>query len=157
MGLKEICTLGISLGTNVMGIAVLQGKELVYWQTKTIKGIWNEKKLHKCISSIDRVFRKFYISHCGIKVIHPSQFSSGYLNLLEAIEQVFSTEKIPIHKLDMNDLREHCEIKEKCPKDFMAQYLSKLYPEFNREIYLNSYYFKVQEAILSALVVVERL
>lgn len=156
MGLKEIYTIGISLGTNVMGIAVLQGKNLMYWQTKTIKGIWNEKKLHKCISSIDRVFRKFDIQHCGIKIIHPSQVSNGYMNLLEAIEKVFMLEDIPVQKLDMNDLREHCEINEKCPKDFMAEYLRNLYPEFNREQYLNSYYYKVQEAIITALVVVGR-
>ncbi len=153
MRTKEIFTIGISLGTQVMGIAVLQGKHLVYWQTKTIKGIWNEKKLHKCISSIERVFRKFHIDYCGIKVIHPSQVSSGYIHLLEAIEKVLLDEGVHVRKLDMNDLREHCEITEKCPKDFMIEYLRKLFPELNREQYVHPYYFKVQEAILSALVV----
>lgn len=149
--------MGISLGTNVMGIAVLQGKNLVYWQTKTIKGIWNEKKLHKCISSIDRVFRKFYITNCGIKLIHPSNVSIGYINLLEVIEKKFWLEDIPVQKLDINDLRDYCGINVKCSKDFMAEYLRNHYPEFNMEQYLNSYYFKVQEAIITALVVVGRL
>lgn len=153
MASKEKYIIGISLGTNVMGIAVIQGKSLVYWQTKTIKGIWSEKKLHKCISSIDRVFRKFNISNCGIKIIHPSQVSPGYSRLQEAIEKVFYIEDIPVWKLDMNDLRTFCGIKEKCPKEFMASYLQNLYPEWNMEQYLNSYYFKVQEAIISALIV----
>lgn len=157
MRTKEIYTIGISLGTQVMGIAVLEGKTLVYWQTKTIKGIWNEKKLHKCISSIERVFRKFHIDSCGIKVIHPSQVSSGYIHLLEVIEKVLQDEGVHVWKLDMHDLREHCEITEKCPKDFMTTYLRKLFPELNREQYIHPYYFKVQEAILSALLVSSKL
>ncbi len=136
--------LGISLGTRMVGVAVLCQGELVEWKVISFKGKWNIEKQNEIIDSIIEMLSEYTVLKIAMKKICPMRASLPLLQLERTfldwcvrnyyrpkqftIEQIRSFQENNSHKLE-----------------------EELNYEYNRQQQINTpYYAKVFEAVTLA-------
>jgi hypothetical protein len=141
-------TLGISLGTRLVGIALFEGSTLVEWQTKAFPKHWSEKKLQEMCTAIRAVISHRALARVAIKV-PPAPYASYPLQLLEAEIAAYTREKhIPVTCYgDIRSLFTNCTNKAELLSTMVNRYPS-LKNEYEKEITKkHRYYLKLFEAV----------
>ncbi|MDP1728472.1 MAG: hypothetical protein Q8M15_16935 [Bacteroidota bacterium] len=147
--------LGISPGTHTMGLALIQGKELVEWRMKVFNECWSQVKLGKMLTAIQDIVVKQCITDIAVKIMHPARCSEGLHGLNTGIMDIANSQNITLHSCTVNDIKAHCSLEKKRNKRVIVEYVLQKHPELYREYQKeqginNSYYIKIFEAIVIA-------
>lgn len=147
--------LGISPGTRIMGLGVVQNGELVEWQVKSFKGSWSKEKLKLILEAIENLCAHFQVTDVALKVISPLHSSKNLLVLTDRISELVRKNKVRLYKFTVQDLKQKVgDLGNNSMNDLMESITHK-YPVLKREYLkelnnLNPYYLKMFEAIAAA-------
>ena len=146
-------TLGLSLGTQLTGLAILKDRELVVWQVKNFEGRWTHNKLQKILKTIEQYLSDYCITRVMIKLPEPCRRSDALELLSEAIIARLKTLNIPVDVLSISDLKNRCMAQNRSE---LMHHVVGLYPELSFALQKATkvkkvYHFKVFEAVLTAL------
>lgn len=147
--------LGISLGTRTLGVAVLQGKELVEWRTLIFKGKWSEQKCTAIVNRLRKIIQSNKITRIALKLPPSTHHSSGMKMLLESIAAHTRAYSIGLYTFTIADIKNH-HGSTITNKEALQQQVFSMYPELASEYHKergnrNKYYSKLFEAIGAAL------
>lgn len=153
--------LGISPGTRIMGIGVIQNGELMEWKVKTFKGSWSKEKLHLIVEIIGRLCNHFQVTHLALKVVSPLHSSNNLLILTKVILELAEKNKIHLFRFTGQDLKLRAGPAEKHSISDLMEFALDKYPVLKREYLkernnLNPYYMKMFEAIAVAHIVLKK-
>ncbi|MCB9065456.1 MAG: hypothetical protein H6551_09990 [Chitinophagales bacterium] len=147
--------LGISPSTRKLGLACIDGGELIKWQTVPYSQKWNQHKSRRMIAKIAELVNTYGIHAIAVKVPDDLPIARGFVELIGAIN-VFCEQRNyrPIY-YSLSDIKKQIAPKEKINKAMLMFYISELYPEltkvYEREKLLkNPYYEKTLEAVAVA-------
>jgi hypothetical protein len=146
--------LGISLGTRLSGIAVLEGGRLVSWNTHSFKDAWTEEKARDIASVYERYVKTHNVTAVVIKVPPLSHFTDTLFAILEQMQEFVVTHGC------MVQIRTQKDVKDELPgirnkKDLMLHAVAT-YPELSdvrdRELASRNkkYHTKMFEAVIVA-------
>ncbi|HYV90918.1 MAG TPA: hypothetical protein VE978_04010 [Chitinophagales bacterium] len=142
--------LGISLGTKLIGIAILRDGELVEHRVRTFKKRWSKDKEKAIHFFIEKLIEYYSVSHVALKTSDPLKASKRLNHLHENIKQAIE-KKIELHNYSLPTVKLGLAIKSHNKNSFMEQ-IAERYPEL-RKTYLkeinnrHSYYERTFEAI----------
>lgn len=147
--------LGISPGTRIMGLGVVQNGELVEWQVKSFKGSWSKEKLKLILEAIENLCAHFHVTDVALKVISPLHSSKNLLVLTDRISELAKKNKVRLNKFTMQDLKKKAGDQGKNSMNDLMESITHKYPVLKREYLkernnLNPYYLKMFEAIAAA-------
>src|SRR5437868_14268541 len=64
----RVIILGISIGTRITGVAVINSKKLVAWETHAYPETWSESKLEKILSRYEKHIRVHRVTAVVVKI-----------------------------------------------------------------------------------------
>lgn len=73
--------LGISLGTRLIGLAVVYEAELLDFRVKKFSGVWSDEKRAEIMKAIERQVKKYGIQKVVVKVPKPYYSSQSITDL----------------------------------------------------------------------------
>ena len=158
MNRRSLKIIGINPGTRYLGIAVLDGSELLDWRIKALEGKWSEEKIKKVTEILSELFDKYEPNALAIKKLHPSRRSENLLRLANKIKEFVRRRRIRVYQYSIKEI-ENCFIEnEKLNKRNLIEAMVKLYPMLHNELrkeqsHKNLYYFRVFEAVALASLV----
>ena len=82
-------TLGISLGTRLCGTALLNGMELICWNTHSFRGAWSDKKADAICKTYEGYILTHNISKVAVKIPPSERYSKGIVELLKRFATLF--------------------------------------------------------------------
>lgn len=146
--------LGISLGSRLSGVAVLDNGRLVAWNTHSFKDAWSEQKAGEIAGVYERYVRTHSVTAVVIKVPPLSHFTDTLFAILERMQEFVVTHGCMVQIRTQKDVKaELPDIRNK--KDLMLHAVAT-YPELSgvRERELASrnkkYHTKMFEAVIVA-------
>ena len=147
--------LGISPGTRVMGFAVIQKGELVYWKVKTFKEMWSMEKRKAILATIYRICDYYGIHTVSIKKIDPLRSSPQLDMLISVIIRQSEKKHIRVQLYSLSDLDYDIQTGKKQTKEFLSEQVANKHPELRKKYLLErnnraDYYTKMFEAIAMA-------
>lgn len=153
--------LGVSLGTRILGIAIIKGNELRLWQTKRWKKKWSPEKLRALLEYLDALIRQYGITAIGVKVPPRGHYSHGLLALVSELAKAVATYRLPMKTYRIQELKKMCA-QRSLNRDGMMRCIIRRF-DFLQSHYLkeqsskHSYHVKMFEAILAALAMDKRI
>lgn len=147
--------LGISPGTRIMGLGVVQNGELMEWQVKSFKGSWSKEKLKLILETIENLCDHFQVTDVALKVVSPLHSSKNLLVLTDRISELAKKNKVRLYKFTMQDIKRKAGDQRKNSMNDLMESITHKYPVLKREYLkernnLNPYYLKMFEAIAAA-------
>jgi len=147
--------LGISLGTRLMGIAVLYDGELTDFRVRTFYGAWNTEKQKEMIDTIRQTINRYGITKIVVKTPKPFHCSQSINDLTSEILQLAEKLKIRIIICTISMLIRHNKENEISNKQSLIQSIIRKYPLHRQlaDLYVKErknhapYYVKLFEAI----------
>lgn len=153
--------LGISLGTRILGVAIVNGRELRLWRTKRWKQRWSPQKRDALVGYLDSLIKQYRIAAIGVKVPPRGHFSHGLLELVSEMSKAGVVNRIPMKTFRIQELKKLCS-QDSLNRDGMMRCIIQRF-DFLQSHYLkeqsnkHSYHVKMFEAILAALAVEENM
>jgi hypothetical protein len=150
---KTTTILGISPGTRMTGLAVLQSGDLLDWRVKTFKGTWTNSKLKDVLYILIKYIQNAGITEIVLKKPDVFRTSEGLENLISEIKAFAKRKNIQFTMLSLKSLKsryskEKGYTKAKMIKDAISNF-PELYGEYNKEHKnRNKYYTKMFEAVI---------
>lgn len=144
--------LGISIGTNTVGLVLVRYKTLVDWQVKTFHGEWSSYKERVIIQTLTKYIKQNVVTTIALNAPEASRSSEAIKSLIRSLQR-FSTQKgIAVHSVGINVIKKVTETRN---KKELSDYLVKKYPElrfmYQRQVKSkNDYYIKLFEAMGAA-------
>lgn len=147
--------LGISPGTRIIGIGVIQNGELVEWQVKTFKGRWSQEKLTLILGMIQSLSEFFNVNTIALKSVSPLRSSPHLLKLTNQIIALSEKIQVSLVQLSIHDLKWKAGSHGKNSIGELMEFMTEQYPVLKRAYLkernnLNPYYLKMFEAIAAA-------
>jgi RNase H-fold protein (predicted Holliday junction resolvase) len=147
-------TLGISIGTNTVGLVLVRYKTLVDWQVKTFHGEWSRNKEQIIVNTITKYIRQNHVTTIALKFPESSRSSMAIKSLIRLLQKHCSQKGIKVHSVGINVIKAVTETKN---KKELTVYLVRKYPELRtmyerQEKSKNDYYLKMFEAVGAAFV-----
>ena len=147
--------IGISLGTRLMGLAVVYDGELSDFRVRTFYGAWNTEKQKEMIDTIRQAVSRYGITKIVVKTPKPFHCSQSINDLTSEILQLAEQLKIRIIICTISMLIRHNKDNEISNKQSLIQSIIRKYPLHRRLAELhakerknhNPYYVKLFEAI----------
>ena len=144
--------LGISPGTRRVGIAILENKSLVDWQTLSFPKPWTDAKVEDITEAIKSIILYHRITHVALKVPPKHKTTPNLILVLKALKRLFKRQKVHLTVYSISELKNYCQ---QSNKDKMAEFISKKEPYLDRIYRKNlisqvKYYTPVFEAISAA-------
>jgi len=141
--------LGISIGTNTVGLVLMRDKVLVDWQVKTFNGSWSRYKERIIVKSITRYIKIHSVTCIALKSPEASRSSIALKALIRSIQKFSAGNGIKLHSVGIKVIKRVTETKNK--KELMKHVVWK-YPELRmmlirQEKTKNNYYIKLFEAM----------
>lgn len=152
MSKKTGATVGISLGTRVMGVAVILEGTLLVWEIKRFTGAWSEMKRKKIITVVGSIISRYHVSGIAIRVPHQSRSSLALSSLIRDIKETYQKRNIVV--LTGEDFRTRMLLRDKWNKRNRARYLVDIFPELSA--LTHPYYDKLFEAVAAALISLDK-
>jgi hypothetical protein len=147
--------LGISPGTRVVGLAVIDRGVLVEWKVKTFKEMWSSSKRKMILATIQRICEYHGIAVVVIKKIDPLRSSPQLDRLIDSIANQAKRNGIKIRQYSLSDLDYDIHAGKKQNKGELSEKVADKHPEVRKE-YIQErnnrkeYYTKMFEAIAMA-------
>lgn len=151
----EKCVLGISPGTRVIGIAILQNGELIEWKVKTFSERWSKDKRKAILETVKALCTYHEVSLLSIKKVDPLRSSPELDRLVEDLIEQAKDHKINVQLFSLSDLDYGLREGKRQTKRKLSEQIAEKYPEVKHE-YLKErnnrreYYTKMFEAIALA-------
>ena len=145
-------TIGISLGTKTIGVAILFGKELIKWNAHTYPGRWNSKKSKVIINSLSKIFTTYEPTIVAVKVPRDFNLDENINPLIGTINVLAQNFKIRTKYYTLEELKSHYCPNEEINQATLLECIVDRYSEL-ANIYRNSfagdraYYAKLIEAV----------
>jgi len=155
MVVEPHCVLGVSIGTQKIGLAVIKENRLLVKKVSTFNSKWNNKKLSNIIRAIDRTRWRNGVTAVSIKVPPSSHYTAGLKALIREIKRYYTDKNIPFHVCTIKELKSHGINEQRRNKRQLVHDMAEQYPDLRpkAEKELNSriaYYTKMFEAIAAA-------
>lgn len=155
MNRKPLRIIGINPGTRYLGIAVLDGSELLDWRIKTLEGRWSEEKIKQAIGVVSELIERYELDVLAIKKLHPSRRTENLLRLSDKIKNFARLKKLKVFQYSIKDIEKSYIVDEKLNKRNLFEALVKFYPELYPELkkeqsYKNPYHTRIIEAVALA-------
>jgi len=152
MARETIRIIGINPGTRYLGIAVLDGSELLDWRIKTLEGKWSEEKIKKAIKILSELFEQYEPNVLVIKKLHPSRRTENLLRLAKKIRDFARCKKMKVFQYSIKEIEEFFIEDEKLNKRNLIEAMVKLYPMLHHDLkkeqnQKNPYYFRMFDAV----------
>jgi hypothetical protein len=155
MSLDDKPLLGISLGTSLIGIAVIRDDRLLHWQVRKFKGAWSPKRSGQILTFIAQFVRRHEIRAIAVKVPTRGYLSHGLIDLATELGMYASVANLDMRALRIHDLKQFFAKKSLNRKEMMHSicerfpFLERTYQKelANRK----AYHVKMFEAILAAI------
>lgn len=149
---------GISLGTRLLGIAVVYDGTLSDFRVRTFYGKWNEKKRATIIATIQKAIDQYGIASIVVKTPKPKHSSVSIQELLHDIRLISEQRGINLQVCTVSCLRERYTASARPNKRALIQAIINKYPQhrqlvsrYSRERSNRSaYHVKLFEAIACA-------
>jgi len=122
-------TLGISLGTRAVGLAVFLDGRLIDWRTRTFWDAWSDEKQAAIIATITDTVIRYDISAIAIKTPIPEQCSENINALIQGIQSAPELHSVPIMFLTIRDLKKRYTPVYRTHKNIFIGSLVEKYPQ----------------------------
>lgn len=133
--------LGISLGTRIVGVAVLCDNELLEWRIHTFKGVWSEKKSDEILKTVFDIISMHNIKKVALKRMCPLRAQYALLNLEHSFKECCKKQRIKSSQYTITQIRAFQETSS-------MKLEEELKYEYSRQQQLNTpYYAKLFEAV----------
>jgi len=154
---RPLTNLAINPGTRYLGIAVLEGAELLDWGVKVINGSWSPEKLKRITTIIVGLIEQWQPSTLAVKRLHPARSSSRLLRLLAEITKLSSRHHLSLRQYSIADLEAFFCLDERLNKKHLVQAVVSRYPELLPEFQhdersRNPYHLRMFEAVALATI-----
>jgi len=152
---RTLKIIGINPGKRYLGIAVLQGPELMDWRVKVLKGKWSKEKMKRAVEIISEFIDRYEPGVLAIKKLHPSRRSKNLNRLVARIKEFSRRKGLKVYQYSIKDLEGFFIQEGKLNKKNLAELIASEYPvlfyELKREkTNKNHYYFRMFEAVALA-------
>jgi Holliday junction resolvasome RuvABC endonuclease subunit len=147
--------LGISPGTRIIGLAIIQKGELVEWKVMTFKQMWSADKRKAILATIDKLCDYHGIQVLVVKTVDPLRSSPDLDTLVAAIVRQAERRPIKVKLYSLSDLDYNIQTGKKQTKEGIREQVANRHPELKND-YLKErnnrreYYTKMFEAIAMA-------
>jgi RNase H-fold protein (predicted Holliday junction resolvase) len=150
---KTITTVGISLGTRSIGIALLQGNQLLEWKVRSFTGKWSKIKRSLIVGTIKKYLIEYSPDRIALKTPAEGKPSRQVRKLLSILVKLCSRQQMPFYCYTLSDLKECFGCK---TKSELITIIGNHFPELvftNRKVkqFGSGYYNKLFEAIACAM------
>lgn len=158
--MQQHATLGISLGSRSIGIAVMRNERLIDWQIKSFADAMNEQKLHIITGSILKLIRDNDIASLVLKLPLSLELHANLVALKKHLLKTCAAKGIAVTCYTLSYIKAFVG-ERVCNKQDLATCMVTLYPEL-RFVYMkeqharNSYYLKLFEAVAALHVYIHR-
>lgn len=155
MSLDDKPVLGISLGTRIIGIAVIRDDRLLHWQVRKFKGAWSPKRTQQILVFISQFVRKHEIRLIAVKVPTHGYLSLGLVDLVAELGMYASIANLDMRSFRIHELKEFFAKKSLNRKEMMHS-ICERFPFLECTYYKEienrkEYHSKMFEAILAAI------
>jgi hypothetical protein len=145
--------LGISIGTNTVGLALIKNRELTDWSIKTYNGQWSRYKEQSIVNSIINYIERNQVSVVAFKSPEDCRSSQAVKGLTKIIHKHCLRRKIGFHTVGINIIKRVTGCKN---KHELMRFIADKYPEMRQKVKRqekskNHYYFKLFEALGAAM------
>lgn len=146
--------LGLSIGTRILGLAVIHKDELIDWRVKSFKEQWSKEKHTAIVSAIERTVDTYTVTTIVCKEVPETYCTQEVQNLIEAVQQIAQERGISYISYSIEELRLSGMKKKATKKDVLRYtidkhpYLKKHYEQEQKSRQV--YYTKMFEAIALA-------
>jgi len=149
------CVMGMSLGTQKIGIVVLQNNLPIVHKVAAFNGRWNEQKLHTILRSIASVRVRNHVTAVSIKIPRPSHHTAGLKALIGAIKEKYKAANIPLHICTIKELKAHGITEGRKNRKQLVQAMAIKYPDLYTKAVKSqqspiAYHTKMFEAVAAA-------
>ena len=149
--------LGISAGSRYIGIAVLNGTELIDWKLKSFPGKWTNEKEEKVKRTIEDYFKLYRPNAVSVKIIYPSRSSSQIHTVLKYINELARWHRIWLYQFSIEQVKQKFFKDKKSNKKEIAEMVAAMFPILFHQLHQkthnkNLYYMRVFEAVALAVV-----
>jgi len=154
--------IGINPGTRYLGIAVLDGSELMDWGIKVLKGRWSKEKTKKALCIISDFIERYEPDILAIKKLHPSRRSRNLAQLVAKIKEFSRRKGLKVYQYSIKEIESFFIEERKLNKRNLIEVIANLYPMLHHEMtkersHKNFYYIRAFEAIALASACAQRL
>ncbi len=147
--------LGISLGTRLIGMAVVYDGELYDFRIRTFYGPWTEKKRRSIVGTIRNTVQRYGVASLSVKSPKPAYCSQSINDLLSDVRQLSDELGMTVKVCTISALKERCNGTLGGNKQALIQTMVDKYPQYKQlaELYIkerdnrSAYYTKLFEAI----------
>ena len=145
--------LGLSVGTQLMGLALMRGRSLEDWQVKNFEGKWSNMKLRIIVQTVGRYIQDHAVNFVALKVPEECRSSPSIEMLTDALIRLCESKNIPLYTFTITDLKTYCRAGN---KKELIQYVLAIYPELScvsakSQKIKKVYYVKIFEAVLASM------
>lgn len=124
--------LGISIGTTKIGIAVLQGNQIIEWKIKGFDAPWSPEKLERIITYLDHYTIVHPIKRIAIKVPALHSHTAAIKQLIQGIEHLGRTKKILVCSYTLSEMKEHWNGEQKITIGQLIKKVLENHPKFHK-------------------------
>jgi Holliday junction resolvasome RuvABC endonuclease subunit len=151
----HLTIIGINPGTRYLGIAVLQGPELMDWRVKVLKGKWSKEKMKKAMKIISDFIERYEPGALAIKKLHSSRRSKNLVRLVARIKEFSKRKGLKVYQYSIKELEDFFIQEEKLNKKNLAEAVISEYPILSHELnkeksHKNPYHIRMFEAVALA-------
>jgi RNase H-fold protein (predicted Holliday junction resolvase) len=152
---RNPASIGLSIGTRKIGIAVITKTNLDCAKVWVFPGRWNEKKLYRILQRVHRKVIKFSVTSLSLKVPTPTHHTIGLKQLIVTIKGYCAKHNILLHVCTIQELKAHGISDGRKNKKVLVQTLGDKYPQLHhiaqKELKnRNSHHTKMFEAVAAA-------
>lgn len=146
--------LGISIGTNTVGLALVKHNVLTDWSIRTYNGQWSRYKEQAIVNSIINYIERNQVSTVAFKSPEDCRSSQAVKGLSKAIHRHCLRRKIGFHTVGINIIKRVTGCKN---KHELMRFIAEKYPEMRSKVKRqekskNQYYFKLFEALGAVMI-----
>lgn len=151
-------TLGISLGTRFLGMAVIYDGELTDYRVRTFYEPWSKDKKEAILETIRKTALKYGVTGIYVKTPGIGHYSPSIEALIRDLRGLSEAWDIRLATLGIIELKEQYRVNAKNNKEALVNQICQKYPEHRRlaalckkkTVYRSLNYIKMFEAIVCA-------
>lgn len=147
--------LGISVGTQLMGLALKNGIALEDWQVKNFEGVWSKRKLKIISLTVSRYIKEKNVQYVALKVPEDNKSSEAMKTLLKELQRVCVGQNVELLTCTINELKLCCGANN---KEELMKYVLARHPELS-QVFVKTqkvkkvYYVKIFEAVMASMLI----
>lgn len=146
--------LGISLGTRLLGLAIISDGELLKWQTYYFPQKWNSRKRENILKVIDKWIVKYKVYSVGVKIPDVLPTSKPFMQLVGGINIITDQLGAKAIYLNLSKIKQFYYQDEPSNKHKLLSKVTKSFPELERyDIKLTSFRSQYCSKFIEAIAV----